>query len=217
MLFVLTAALALAGPDLDLLVHAGGYPAGAEQRGRSAAALVRVLVDPDGRVVRCETMAMVGYQDLAAQACVRARHRKVRPAVDAGGAAAWSQATTMVQFYAPGLDEADEVARNGPGPDAELTVSRLPGGARQTDLKVVLAVDEHGVATDCAIDPGAAPQKSATGSGATGSGATGVGAVGLVRAVCASRAALGLKPVTAPDGRALRYVAPLTVRLTASG
>ena len=117
----------------------------------------------------------------------------------ADGNAAWSQATMMASFYAPGLAEADEVARSGPTPDAELTVSRLPGGAERADVKAVLAVDEHGAATQCAADPRA---------GAASSGA-------LVRAVCASSATLGLKPVAAPDGHALRYVTPLTVRLIA--
>lgn len=205
--FVLMAALALAGPGLDAVFQSGGYPLGAMQQGRSAAALVRLLVDPNGRVVRCETMATVGYPDLAAQACVRALHRKARAALDAGGSPAWSQATTMVQFYAPGAIEADEVAKSGPTPDAELIVSRLPGGAHQADVKVLLAVNEQGVATDCAIDPRAAGLEHARGADSPM----------LISAVCASRAALGLKPVIAPDGHAVPYVTTLAVRLSASG
>lgn len=203
MSFMLSMALAmaqaLAGPDLANLVGPGGYPAGSVQNGRSAAALVRLLVDPTGRVVRCETMATVGNGSLAGEVCARSRHRKVRAAVDADGNPAWSQATMMASFYAPGLPEADEVAKSGPTPDAELTVSRLPGGTDRADVKVVFAVDEHGVATSCAADPRA---EAAT-------------PVAQVKAVCASSAALGLKPVSAPDGHPLRYVRPMTVRLIA--
>ena len=139
-------ALVLAGPDLDKLVSPSGYPVGSVQKGRSAAALVRLLVNPTGRVVRCDTMATVGNGSLAREVCARARHRSVHPAVGADGSAAWSQATMMASFYAAGLPEADEVAKSGPTPDAELTVSRLPGGADRADVKVVLAVDEQGAA-----------------------------------------------------------------------
>ena len=201
--FILTMALALAGPDLGNMVSTRGYPVGSLQKGRSAAALVRLLVDPTGRVVRCETVATVGSRSLAGEVCVRARHRQLRPAVDANGSPAWSQATTMAQFYAPGSPEADEVARSGPSPDAQLTVSRLPrtGGsvAGQADVRVVVAVDEQGQAVDCAIDPrppyGTDPK--------------------LAAVVCANRAMLGTKPVSDPGGRRLRYVAPMTVRLVA--
>lgn len=197
--FILTMALVLAGPDLDKLVSPSGYPVGSVQKGRSAAALVRLLVNPTGRVVRCDTMATVGNGSLAREVCARARHRSVHPAVGADGSAAWSQATMMASFYAAGLPEADEVAKSGPTPDAELTVSRLPGGADRADVKVVLAVDEQGAATQCAADPRAAASIPAV----------------LVKVVCASSTALGLKPVVAPDGHPLRYVTPLTVRLIA--
>lgn len=208
--FMLTMALALAGPDLERVLSRKGYPTGSVQGGRSAAALVRLLIDPNGVVVRCETVATVGYGSLAREVCGRAHHRKVHPAVDANGNPAWSQATTMAQFYAPGSPEADDVARSGPIPDVQLTVSRLPrtaGGvtnqsdANQSDVRVVVAVDEQGKAVDCAIDPrppyGTNPK--------------------LAAVVCANRAMLGTKPVSDPGGHPLRYVTPLTVRLIVGG
>ena len=193
-------ALALAGPDLGKLISPSGYPAASVQNGRSAAALVQLLVDPTGRVVRCETMATVGSETLASQVCARARHRTVRPAVDASGNAAWSQAAMMASFYAPGSAEADEVAKSGPTPAAQLTVNRLPGGVPMADIRVVIAVDEQGAPTQCVADPRADAAQ----------------AVALVKAVCASSATIGLKTVTAPDGHPLRYVTPLTVRLIAA-
>jgi hypothetical protein len=207
---VLAMAQALAGPDLDKLLSPKGYPVGSIQRGRSAAALVRVLIDPDGIVVRCETMATVGSESLANEVCGRAHHRKVHPASDANGRPAWSQATTMAQFYVAGSLEADKVAHSGPDPDAQLTVSRLPAGsgsaagqadANQADVRVVVAVDEQGKAVDCAIDPrppyGTNPR--------------------LAAVVCTNRAMLGTKPASDPGGRPVRYVRPMTVRLVTGG
>ena len=194
-------AMTLTGPDLGTLLRVQDYPEWAVNKSSSAAALVRLLVDPTGKIVRCETVATEGNANLAAQICVVARHHKVHPAITADGSPAWSQAMTMARFYIPGAAEADRIAKLGQSPDAELTVNRLPGGAGMIDVKVVLAVDEQGVPTLCTTDP-----RSDVGGNPAA----------LAAAVCANRATLGLKTVTAPDGHPLRYVTPLTVRLIAA-
>lgn len=188
---------ALIGPDTSRAVRGEDYPARAIEKSLSAAALVRVLVDPKGRIAACDTLTVRGDAMLAREVCARLRRRTLDPAHFADGSPAWSQAVTVGRFYTPGGADSDEIARLGPEPDAELTVQRLPSGAASADVRVVLAVDEQGKAVDCAIDP--RPPYGTTPA--------------LAAAVCANKTMLGTAAVSGPDGRPLRYVTPRTVRL----
>lgn len=194
-LLLLAAAVA---PGTGNLLRSGDYPGWAQAHERSAAAMVRLLVAPDGRIANCETLSTAGDANLAAEACRKVRGRHTTPGRLADGSGAWSRVTTMIRFYLPGgPDEA--VGTMGPSPDVELSVRRLPGGAGSADVGVVLTLDAAGAVTGCNGDPALAASPA------------------LVSAVCASGARLGAAAITDDTGHPVAGVTRLLVRLTAAG
>ena len=185
----------LAGLDVTRVMKVDDYPGWAQRKGQSAAALVDLLIAPDGRIVRCEIIQGVGSDELSRTICKTVQNRRAIPARDAKGIAVHGHLRTLLKMFLPETEGGRQIAASASPPDVILSVSRLPEGRDKADVEVLAALDETGRVTDCSA---AVPESEAT----------------LVKVVCGYREGLA-RSVAGADGRRVRYVTKLKVRLTA--
>lgn len=195
MLAVILSAAALTAPALSSSI--GDYPQDAVKAEVSAAALVRVVVNPNGKAVSCETLQRFGDEKLSLRMCpiiLRGRHK---PAHLRDGTTTWGQVTMLYRLFIPGTAQGAKMAALQEAPVGPLKIDHLPGGAATAEVKIVLALDAHGQVSDCG--PGHEEKQTS-----------------LVSALCASPAALTRKPLVAPSGEAVAYVTDLRLALLAA-
>jgi len=131
------------------------YPREAIRAGKSAAALIRVVVNPSGEVERCETLEIYGDEDLGKHPCsVYGRWKFDRP-VGADGQPSFGVYETFVtytlsEWLGEAERQADEIARMVQRPDVTFTVQSLPKDVGSVmDLQLVAQVTMAGEVTHC--------------------------------------------------------------------
>ena len=192
--FIAGAALVLASPDMANLVRYQDYPTGPLTRNLSAAAVIDLMIDPAGRTVKCQNLTTYGDAGLSADICKIVSRKRVRPATFRDGTGAYFIVDTLVKFCIPDTPVGAQICAMSQQPDLELTVNHLPGHGRAADVRLVLAVDEHGTVTDCGADK---LEKQAV----------------LVNTVCQDRSLLRREARTDLDGHPIAYVTTMKVRL----
>jgi hypothetical protein len=141
------AAAALAAPALG--IGPEDYPEAALAQKKSAATLVNVVVDPEGRVVRCATLLTYGDEKLAHAICHLLSGRRQTPAKLRDGTPAWGVSEGLIKLWLPGTEGGEPIGKIPEPVRGEFTVGRLPEGDERARVKLVLAVDAAGVTRDC--------------------------------------------------------------------
>jgi TonB family protein len=190
---ILTAALSV--PVLSISI--GDYPEDALSAEVSAAALVRVVVDPTGKALSCEALQSFGNQRLAREICPILRRRRHEAAHLRDGTKSWGQITALYRLFIPGTEQGAKMQALREAPTGSLQINHLPGGAAKANVKIVIAVDASGQVLDCGADH---DEKQTQ----------------LVEALCASPAALARKPLLTPTSEAVTYVTDLQIELLAT-
>jgi len=143
----------LAVPVLDDGLHSRmleSYPASAVAQKKSAASLIRVVVDPSGKVERCETIGVAGDETLGAFPCTFVEHLRLNAPKAANGDPSFGVVETIMRFVARGTPQAAEALRAVQTPDVSVTIASLPGQAKgPIDLNVLVQVSETGDVTHC--------------------------------------------------------------------
>jgi hypothetical protein len=146
---MLAVAAGLSAPTLVKNIGPGDYPTWAIKKNASAASVVRVAIDPQGKPTECTALNQVGDLQLAGVVCGIVTRKSYRPAMLRDGRKVHAILDTLITFFIPDTDEGRKIGALRQIPDAELTVNQLPG-KEQADVTVVLAVDTEGKVTDCA-------------------------------------------------------------------
>lgn len=187
-------AAVLSPPDYSIITYTD-YPGWALRQNKSAAALIDIIVNPNGKPLKCDVVSSSGDQELAQDICKVFLRKKYRPARLRTGEAAFAFDTTLLRFFVPGNPIGDQIANSTQSPSLTLHANRLPDGAEFADVTIVLAADEAGHVTDCVGSPNEKKQS-------------------LVAAVCRNPDALRREARSGPDGRPIKYVTTVKVRLT---
>jgi hypothetical protein len=127
------------------------YPTWAVRGGKSAAALVELIVESDGKVRGCSVISFVGDERLAREQCVAVMRLRLVPARAADGTPILSRYRTFLTKWIPGSgSQANEVKTASPPPDLTLKVatSTIPI-TEPTSLGLVLEINPAGVVTHC--------------------------------------------------------------------
>jgi hypothetical protein len=124
------------------------YPTRALADRQSAAALMDVEVDPTGRIVTCETVAIYGSKSLGQSICGLYKPVRVMPATVAGQPA-YGAYRTLIAFYLPGDKQGQKVAAVRPVADAEFTVKALPDGEKTLRVGLKLLIAPDGAVSQC--------------------------------------------------------------------
>jgi Gram-negative bacterial TonB protein C-terminal len=191
MLWLILAAGGLAAPDITKILSPEDYPAEALAHQWSAAAILDILVDPKGKVARCNIGPSIGAKQLAGKMCDIIRHKRVSPAHDASGIPSYGVAHQLIKMWQPDTDDGRAIEALKDPPDVELSVNKLPDAAK-AETKILLLVDATGRPADCSHESGDA-----------------AGAI-----ACSAREQLGVVKVTDPNGNPVSYVTEVTVRVT---
>ena len=192
MLWLIAAASGLVAPDITRILSPQDYPAEAMAHDWSAAAIVDILLDPRGKIVRCTVGSTVGVKQLATKICDLVHHKRVRAAQGADGTPLYGVAHGLIKMWIPDTSEGRAIAALKDPPDVELSVNKLPNGAAEAETDVSLLVDSTERVADCAF-------KSADPIGAI---------------ACSARDQLDVGKVADPDGKPVSYVTKVKVRIT---
>lgn len=116
----------------------------------SGAALVEVVVRPDGKAATCRAIMMAGARPIAGRICPTLRALRWRPATVAG-TPAYGRVRQIYKMFAPDTREGREIAALQQAPDLEIFVApRGPVAGPYPPLRLILTVDASGQATECA-------------------------------------------------------------------
>ncbi|MCB2080358.1 MAG: energy transducer TonB [Novosphingobium sp.] len=133
------------------------YPESALRGGKSAASLIDVVVDPNGKAVRCDILRTFGDDNLAAEVCSIQKSWKYKPAISQTGEPTFGIFRTLVKFALLGTPDGDYVDKLVTVPDISLAVTarKLPiRQSRQTLDPVQLLVAHPAITFDVAALPG---------------------------------------------------------------
>jgi hypothetical protein len=126
------------------------YPATALLKYQSAATMLDVVIDPQGKVVKCTQSGAVGDEQLASQMCAIAKRKTATPARDARGKPAFGFRRDFASLSLPGSYQADKIANIGPAPDIDIEVASFPKGSQSPVLvNLTVAVDQTGKTSGC--------------------------------------------------------------------
>lgn len=143
-----TAFAGLYVPSLPEAFTTNDFPTWAVAKGVSSGSLVRVTVEPTGRVSRCEDVSFVGDPILAKVACNVLNGKRLKPATLSNGAKVHATGVTMIKFTIPDTAEGKRIDAIHLKPDAEIIVNRLP--KKDPDVSINLSYDSAGNVIDCA-------------------------------------------------------------------
>ena len=130
------------------------YPTRYLQAERSAAAIIEIIIDPDGRIAQCREIEAFGDVKFAHEFCTLQKSSRWRAAVDESGKPTYGLVRTLFRMFIPNSPQGDEIARLAQLPELELTVNRLPAAADDhLDIKISLQVDASGTVTNCEPRP----------------------------------------------------------------
>ena len=191
---ILFLASAISTPMIDALSIGIGTPPGdGGSRSRDpyfVQAKVDLLIEPNGRVVRCSFVPESGNEAAATASCRGYRMWGPLPKPSLNGVPSHALIRVSV-FYFPVSRPRGVRQRE---PDAALTVNYLPGSAASVDVHLQLAVDSGGSVTACESE--AATERAA-----------------IVDVVCNAPELLDVKPATDKKGRPIAYVTRRKIRL----
>lgn len=129
------------------------YPTWAVLQGKSAAAQVEIIVEPDGKVRSCTVVSLVGDERLAQDRCVKASRQKFIPAKGLQGQPMLGKLRTfLAQWLNDDNDkQSREVSVARPTPDLTLKVDPSTLSLTEPlDVKLVFLIDSDGTAKGCA-------------------------------------------------------------------
>ena len=128
----------------------GSYPGWALRADQSAAVFHEIIVDPNGRVDRCDVIDFVGSERLAKEICRVIKKRNYSPAVGASGAASYGKIVDVSRMMLLGTKMGQEVAQVVASPDFELAVESLPLAENgRKNVQIVVQVGISGGVQDC--------------------------------------------------------------------
>ncbi|NVD44142.1 energy transducer TonB [Qipengyuania atrilutea] len=168
------------------------YPRWALKKNESAGTVFSVLVDPEGRALRCAIVAVVGSYRLAEYVCEQLKRVRFEPATDATGAKRYGKIVGLIKMALPDTEIGRQIIALRQKPDVELTVTSIPDKEeRFREVKVQTLVNDNGLIEDC--------------NGSDNS------TNGLTAAACKVLEGEKLPIETAGDGSAISYVQEMTV------
>lgn len=186
------ASAAAAQPDIKSLISPiRDYPEAAAEQNRSAAALIDLVFDPQGKVIHCDTVQRFGSRELADQICPIALTKRM-PGPNSSGKGFAERA--LVSFFLPETPDGLAISKLRQPPDFVLTVNQLPNDQRSLTVDVSLTVDQNGQVTDCVASSPISNEAA-------------------VEAICAIRDQLGATKLVDSKGQAFSYVLARTVQL----
>ncbi|AOF97487.1 hypothetical protein BSY17_2148 [Sphingobium sp. RAC03] len=165
------------------------YPPDARRRREQGAVAFTLLISPNGMPLKCNVTRSSNFDDLDKQSCtLLMRRARFTPARDIDGNAAhtyyrgfmyWSFSRPTPLVYAPDID---------------LQVDKLPGGAKEKTVSILVQtdLDGHVVACNLAKSEDNEPKN-------------------LVAVACKEAATMSPMPVRDGDGRSVTAVRPLKV------
>lgn len=111
------------------------YPSSALRRNQSAAALLELIVDPEGGLVDCITRATFGDEDLAEDICKLQSNAELTAARDAQGNAAYGVLRVLITYSIIQTEDGRDIHRlQAPGYTYTVTGMRLRSGRRPPDF-----------------------------------------------------------------------------------
>lgn len=126
------------------------YPTWALRGGLSVAVVHTVFADPEGRVIRCDVVGVMGSERLAKYVCDRLKRTRLQPAVDSSGAPTHGKIFGMTKMALPDTEIGRNVMVAGRKPDLELTVAKLPPEMNGSlELKILVEVGASGEVAAC--------------------------------------------------------------------
>lgn len=145
------AAAALQFPSMQGIVGPNDYPSWATKAEASAAAYIRLVLDPSGKPAECRTIKTIGDGRLGTQICDIVRTKRIAPATLRDGTPVYSVIETSIDMFLPDTVQGAVMMKEQltAAPDAELQVSRLPDGSPRAVVRVIVAFDATGKAVDC--------------------------------------------------------------------
>lgn len=124
------------------------YPSDDLRKDRSAAAMVKLVVATNGKVLSCQLIEQIGNAALASKICGLMKRFKLAPARLANGSSVLGVTTTLVRFCVPGSPEGDMVCAASQAPDATAKSATV---GQSIDVKVVLHIGSDGKPGQCAV------------------------------------------------------------------
>lgn len=188
------AAASLTPPKLVMTPES--YPTSAIRENRSAAAVVKAITDPTGKIASCEVQDIEGDEQLARSLCMILRRTRHRAAKLRDGTGAWGSTTELLRYFLPDTPDGDKIAALRRAADGEVEVSRLPNGASSATVDVVLLIDSEGRVADCGPIEPKQPME-------------------LVAAICRSQRLQQHDTVRDRESRPVSYVTKLEFEVTA--
>lgn len=137
-------------PNPNMQIGPSNYPANYLRDEKSAAAVIEIIVTPDGKVAKCRELKTFGDEKFSNELCKLQNSRAWRRALDENGQPIYGVVRTLFRMFVPGTQQGNYIAHLAQEPDVELTVNRLPTPiANYLDVRVSLKVDASGVVTNC--------------------------------------------------------------------
>ncbi len=97
----------------------------------SSAALLEIVVDPEGKRVSCSTLAVFGHERMANDICKYQYRATFRPARSASGEASYGVVRALIKYVVAGTSEGDEINRlDAPRITHEIIGARVKAGRR---------------------------------------------------------------------------------------
>ena len=146
---ILAAATGLSAPSPANSFSNNDYPAWALARDASVAAVISLVVDPQGKAVQCINLREIGDPRLAKEVCRILSRKRVQPPTLRDGQKVHAFLETMIRLFLPDTDKGRQIMVLHSPPDAELSVNQLPNG-ESAEVGIILAYDSAGKITDCA-------------------------------------------------------------------
>lgn len=132
MIELMTAMLALP----QMVPNQVNYPSSALRKNQSAAALLEIIVDPEGGLVDCITRATFGDEDLADDICKLQSDAELTAARDAQGNAAYGVLRVLVRYSNIQTERGRDIYRlQAPGYTHTVTGMILRFGTRPPDFE----------------------------------------------------------------------------------
>lgn len=156
MLVSLVAAGILAAPlpVRELQPAPDDYPAIYFRSDKSAAALIELVITPEGTIAKCRELKIFGDKVFASDLCRLFKPRSWTAAIDEKGEPTSGIVRTLLRFFIPETPAGDNIASLAQGPDVELTVEHLPEPLKgHLDVKLSLAVGPSGAISACEPRP----------------------------------------------------------------
>lgn len=197
-LVILAAAAGLSSANPSSLLRPGDYPLWALQKDKSAAAVLEITLDQNGKVMSCTRQEFFGDEKLADALCRIVASRKTEPAIRADGSKAFYKARTFMTMFLPHTTVGDQVAKVRQGADITVSLPSLPSGLTDPMSTVTVDVDDKGRVTDCKE---AEPKPGQI----------------LVGDACSHAKGVSLPPLKLPDGRMVPYVSTMKILFKAAG